>query len=170
MKIPKWQHKLAQYYKRGKLVSYFVNNAAKTYLYGLKNSENIGHFFQARTFFRLSSNLYTSCLSTFKIDSKKYSFNRTVQRYHFCKCVQLNPAQKHIHQFIISEAVARRWSVKKVFLEISQNSQENTCACNFIKKETLEQVLSCESCEISKNTFLHRTPLVAASMIYTARM
>ena len=28
----------------------------------------------------------------------------------------------------ISEAVTRRCSVKKVFLEISQNSQENTCA------------------------------------------
>ena len=27
-----------------------------------------------------------------------------------------------------SEAVVRRCSVKKVFLEISQNSQENTCA------------------------------------------
>ena len=48
-----------------------------------------------------------------------------------------------------------------MFLEISQNSQENTCArvsflakkSNFIKKETLAQVLSCEFCEISKNTF-----------------
>ena len=28
----------------------------------------------------------------------------------------------------VTEAVARRCSVKKVFLEISQNSQENTCA------------------------------------------
>ena len=26
-------------------------------------------------------------------------------------------------------------------------------ACNFIKKETLAQVFSCEFCEISKNTF-----------------
>ena len=26
-----------------------------------------------------------------------------------------------------SEAVVQRWSVKNVFLEISQNSQENTC-------------------------------------------
>ena len=26
-------------------------------------------------------------------------------------------------------------------------------ACNFIKKETLEQAFSCEFCEISKNTF-----------------
>ena len=33
----------------------------------------------------------------------------------------------------------------------------------FIKKETLAQVFSCEFCEISKNTFSYRTPPVAAS-------
>ena len=65
----------------------------------------------------------------------------------------------------------RRCSVRKMFLEMSQNSQENTCArvsflikaCNFIKKEALAQVFSCKFCEILKNTFLYRTPLVAAS-------
>ena len=36
-------------------------------------------------------------------------------------------------------------------------------ACSFIKKETLAQVHSCEFCEIFRNTFFHRTPLVAAS-------
>ena len=36
-------------------------------------------------------------------------------------------------------------------------------ACNFIKKKTLAQVFSCEFCEISKNTFSYKTPLVAAS-------
>ena len=36
-------------------------------------------------------------------------------------------------------------------------------ASNFIKKETLAHVFSCEFCEISKNTFFYRTPLVAAS-------
>ena len=36
-------------------------------------------------------------------------------------------------------------------------------ACNFIKKETLAQVFFCEFCEISKNTFSCRRPLVAAS-------
>ena len=53
---------------------------------------------------------------------------------------------------------------KKVFLEISQNSQEKTSArdsfliklqdeaCNFIKKESLAYVFSCEFCEISKST------------------
>ena len=64
------------------------------------------------------------------------------------------------------EAVSWRCSVKNVFLEISQNSQENTSArvsCNFIEKETLAQVFSCEFCKISKNSFYYRTPLVAAS-------
>ena len=32
------------------------------------------------------------------------------------------------YKYDITEAVAQRCSVKKVFLEISQNSQENTCA------------------------------------------
>ena len=36
-------------------------------------------------------------------------------------------------------------------------------ACKFIKKETLARVFSCEFCQISKNTFLYRTPLVTAS-------
>ena len=56
-----------------------------------------------------------------------------------------------------------------MFLEISQNSEESTCArVAFLmklqaKKETLTQVFSCEFCEISKNNFFNRTPLVAAS-------
>ena len=32
-------------------------------------------------------------------------------------------------------------------------------ACNFIKKETVAQVFSCEFCESFKNTFSYRTPL-----------
>ena len=61
-----------------------------------------------------------------------------------------------------TEAVVQRCSVKKVFLEISQNPQENTCArVSFLIKL---QVFSCEFCEISKDTFFYRTPLVAASI------
>ena len=36
-------------------------------------------------------------------------------------------------------------------------------ACNFIKKETLAQVFSCKFCQILKNTYFYRIPLVAAS-------
>ena len=71
----------------------------------------------------------------------------------------------------------QRCFIKKVFLEVPLNSQENACArvsflakfqaaCNFIKKENLPQVFFSKFCEISKNTFsyrTHRTPLVAAS-------
>ena len=39
-------------------------------------------------------------------------------------------------------------------------------AGNFIKKESLAQVFSCEFCEISKSTYFYRTPLVAASGDY----
>ena len=60
-----------------------------------------------------------------------------------------------------TEAVIRWCSVEKVFLKISQNSQENTCtrvssrlrSTTLLKKETLAQVFSCKFCEISKNTF-----------------
>ena len=62
---------------------------------------------------------------------------------------------------VVSEAVAQRCSAKKLFLEISRNSQ----VCNFFKKEVLAQVFSCEFCAISKKTFLHITPLVAASVV-----
>ena len=57
-----------------------------------------------------------------------------------------------------TEAATNNVLSKKVFLEISQNSQKNTCArvptvshaCNCIKKETLAQLFSCEFCEVSK--------------------
>ena len=53
----------------------------------------------------------------------------------------------------------RRFSVKKVFLEISQNSQENTCArVSFLIKLQVPG-LKVEFCEISKNTFSYRTPM-----------
>ena len=50
----------------------------------------------------------------------------------------------------LTEAVAQRCSVKKVFLEISQNSQENTGARAKFR-------------EISRNIFSYNTPPVAAS-------
>ena len=63
----------------------------------------------------------------------------------------------------LTETDTQRCSVKKVFLKISQNSQENSCArasfliklqaCNFVKKEILPQVFSCKFCEILGTPF-----------------
>ena len=71
MKILKWQHKIVRGYRQGKLVSYYLSNAAKTCVYGLKTSENteIEHVFQSKAFFHRSGNLHTSCFSTFNDDS-----------------------------------------------------------------------------------------------------
>ena len=60
---------------------------------------------------------------------------------------------------------------KKVFLENLQNSQENICAtvsfliklqasasaCNFVKKETLAPVFSCEFCKTLRTPFSQNT-------------
>ena len=75
-------------------------------------------------------------------------------------------------KLVVSEGVVRGCSIKKVFLEISQNSQENTCARVsfllklFIKKETLPQVFSCVFCEISKNNFFMEHPRMTASVVF----
>ena len=63
-----------------------------------------------------------------------------------------------------TEAVAQRCSVRKgVLRNITKFTGKHLCqslffnkvseACNFIKKEKLAQVFSCEFCEISKNIF-----------------
>ena len=84
-----------------------------------------------------------------------------------------------------SEAATRDVLWKNAFLETSQNSPENTCArvsflirlqalqakaCNFVKKETLAQVFSCESCKISKNTFFTEHLGTTASRHYSASL
>ena len=58
-----------------------------------------------------------------------------------------------------SEAVAKRCSVKKVFLEISQNSEENTCARASFLETLLKKKLwhRCFAVNIAK--FL-RTPFL----------
>ena len=64
-----------------------------------------------------------------------------------------------------------------MFLEISQKSQENSCArvsllgklqteaCNFLSKETLAEMFSCEFCEISYNTFFTEHLWATASQL-----
>ena len=74
--------------------------------------------------------------------------------------------RKNLFLIRIKEIINNKYSVRKVFLELSQYSQKNTCgrvSSPFIKIETLAQAFSFEFCKISKNTFFYRTPPVAAS-------
>ena len=62
-----------------------------------------------------------------------------------------------------SKVVARRCSVKKVFLKMSKNSQENTCArvsnlqaapATLLQKEASARVFSCEFCKFLRTLLL----------------
>ena len=62
---------------------------------------------------------------------------------------------------------------KSTFLELLQ--KDNSVTIHQPNLQVLEAVasapvFSCEFCEISKNTFLHRTPLVAASKVLTTEV
>ena len=88
-----------------------------------------------------------------------------LQNHRRCSTFLPEKVYKLFTPLLFAEAVVPRCYVKKVLLEISQNSQ--TKVCNFIKKESLAQVFSCEFCEISKNTFFteHRWLLLFLSQI-----
>ena len=75
--------------------------------------------------------------------------NKTLQRSASTYTPTLNTKMNRISYIVRSRSSHQRCSIKKVFLRISQNAE----ACNFIKKEALAQVFSCEFCEIFKNTF-----------------
>ena len=61
--------------------------------------------------------------------------------------------------------IQTNFTTYKRICSYSRSSRPEASACNFIKKETLAQVIFCEFCEISENTFAYRTPPVAASDI-----
>ena len=86
------------------------------------------------------------------IDCIKDSLEELNQKF------MVNPTVKANGNIILfckrfSAVVVRRCSVTKVFLEISQNSQENICARNSFLIKSLAQMFSCEFCETSINTF-----------------
>ena len=55
-----------------------------------------------------------------------------------------------------------------MFLKILQSSQAK--AYNFIKKDTLAQVFSCEFCEFLSTPFFYGTPLLATSELHKIRL
>ena len=58
------------------------------------------------------------------------------------------------------------FSIKGVLRNFAKFTGKHLCQSLFFKKETLAQVFSCEFCEIYKNTFPYRMPLVAASVYW----
>ena len=95
----------------------------------------------------------------------------------YCNSWQRKSAKKETRLNIIWLAILNRdGTIKKQLKVITWDplkersnfmfQKQSPQTCNFIKKETLTQVFSCEFCEISKNTFSYRTPLVIASYVF----
>ena len=57
-----------------------------------------------------------------------------------------------------------KFTGKHLYQSLIFNKVAGLMPATLFKKETLAQVLSCEFCETSKNTFFHRRLLVAASV------
>ena len=77
---------------------------------------------------------------------------------------------------IPQEAVAQRCPVKRVFLEIVQNSQENTCArvsfsiklqtpATLLKRRLWHRCFPANFAKLLRTFFFHRSPTVAASVL-----
>ena len=100
-------------------------------------------------------------------DKSKYNFNKKFSSYYKLSYAGdiFVRTRKKIDEFRSSHW---RYSVKKVFLEIPQNSQENTCASvSFLIKLLalgVTQVISCGFRKISKNNFSTEHLWTTASM------
>ena len=105
---------------------------------------------------------YLFSVNNFFIDEKhtQWMFRSSHQRRSVRKCVLGNPTKftgKHPCQRLFFNNVA---GLRPATLLKKRPWPQ---ACNFIKKETLVQVLSCEFCEISKNTFFREHIWTTAS-------
>ena len=90
---------------------------------------------------------FTQYLSVFSPNAEKYGPKKLRIWTLFTQCLN----QQNSLKTFIGNSFA---------LDISRPQ-----TCNFIKKETLAKVFSCEFCKISENTFSYRTPSVAASVL-----
>ena len=95
--------------------------------------------------------------------------NQNIYREFYYEGYVFRPLSKKLfHQSFLQPKrflIAQMGFVKIVFLKLSQNPQENTCARHSlffnkvegltpaIKKKTLTKVFSCEFCEVFKNPF-----------------
>ena len=135
---------------------------------------NVSMIWTKNMFFNVPVSTITNSVATLSVLLKKYKlfeFQNIITWF-----LDSRKNMIYLEKLYSNQSARIGKSHSEVFLEISQNLQENTCprasfliklqaqaqACNFTKKETLVQVFSCEFFEISKNTFSCRTFPVTA--------
>ena len=98
----------------------------------LPNFEDTPHQYRLQSNFKKSKTSFSPCSYSEKMrwgqGRAEASPSTFSWLYFLCVRLSKNITKCFFLNKVFSEAVVRRCSVKKVFLEISQNSQENTCA------------------------------------------
>ena len=117
-------------------------------------------------------------LKTSQYSQEKTSLSRSIITFIYYKTVcPFNIFHSHkAMSMTVSKTIRSSrtevFSKKGVCRNFSKFTRKHLCQRLFfnkvaglrpVKKETLAQAFSCEFCKISKNTFFHRTSLVAAS-------
>ena len=155
-----WFSKLAKYNKflRKLFILWHVNNVIDLLLTRSKPQVPSSSFLVFLIVLRASyiimqSSFSPKCFRFTDLDiNSKWKYNTTVTWIQFL--IRRISLLGILH--VPTEAVTRVVLYKKVFLKTPVSQPE---ARNFIKKETLAQVLSCEFWEIFKDTIFYRTLL-----------
>ena len=101
--------------------------------------------------------VFPTCKTIFKVDIMSLILPQLTSLW----CIYYNIWTRFYLLYVLkeSEVVIRKCSIKKMFLKIPQNSQENICIethswrpATSTKTESV-QVLSCKFCEIVKNIY-----------------
>ena len=119
---------------------------------------------------RLVLFLLTLCICVEWIPIKENIPNQGAMKFRWINMITFHFIKKHrwLYGYLKYRLIKKtRSSRPEVFLQIWQNSQENTCArisfliklqtACFIKNEALVHVYSCEFCEFLRTTFLQNT-------------
>ena len=154
-----WKHqknvKFVQSYKK-----MFQNMSMTSYLALIYNFEQISHIL-VFTHLTLNKKLLAEWLHIFQTITTLDSFWKYHHKSHFyIKSSGMTTG----FQLRISR-IQKQFNLLLLIRDINlAKNSDNQAPCNFIKKETLAQVFSCEFCEISKNTFFTEHLWKTASM------
>ena len=122
----------------------------------LDNQSRINSLYKAIVFFKeIFLNMYGSSTCD------KWISERADGR--MCKIPIITVSISLLYWFFRKTEAVEVFCKKGVLRNFAKLTGKHLCQSLFFKKETLAQVFSFEFCEISKNTYFYRTPLVDAS-------
>ena len=99
------------------------------------------------------------------VENLHVSFGVPIKKAHKFEWYRKTCYRSSRQEVICEKSVLRnfkKFTGKHLCWNLFFNKVSGLRPATFLKKETLAQVLSCEYCEISKNTFCYRTPAVAS--------